>query len=235
MPNLLADIISPPKLWRFVPDVQENVGTSTDENFEVVFTDDNPPDETVTVDVTISEQYDREAEVTLNPVEKGIDVVDHRRIKPIAIRMSGIVSDSPNNLLDVLQGQTQGLIGGSEESRSQDAYRKLINIFEKPDPITVVTRLDTFVNMTVQSFSVKKNDSGLFLGFDCSLIELRFATTERVAVSVAPSVKHTAPKKPKVKKPVEVITAPTGSLLQKLNAIPNPVKAFTGFVSGLIP
>lgn len=198
--TLLADIIgSGPQL--FTMD-----GRPGSENFTVHEdgTDNKTVSNLLTVDVTISEQYDREAEVTRHPVERGIDVVDHRRMKPRMIKMSGVVSDSPS-LLEVLQGNTVGISADSafgSESRSQKAHRKLNTLFEQADVITVVTAREVYKNMVVASFSERKNDAGEYLGFDLVLEEIRFATTGFAEVSaVAPDVAPSAAKKPRARKP----------------------------------
>lgn len=188
----IADIIAPnPTLWTF------NAGGP--ESFDG--TESRLTDEIVTVDVTLTEEHGREAEVTDNPVERGIDVVDHRRIKPIQLKMSGIISDTPNDILEIINGATVDARLSGGEARSNTAYEKLKAIFLKQEPIIVVTALEFYENMTFTSFLVNKNTkTGRVLSFTATLRELRFATTEFVQTSTDPVVAPTAKKKPKAEK-----------------------------------
>lgn len=60
------------------------------------------------VDCSISEDYDFSAEVTDNPVEKGINVSDNINVKPLKISMSLIQSDTPIFLEDLIGGIAVG-------------------------------------------------------------------------------------------------------------------------------
>jgi hypothetical protein len=177
----LVDIISPPQLLKF--DARDP--TLRD---ETPFADSL----IVTVDVTLSEEYDYSFEVSTNPVERGIDIADHKRRRATVLRMSGVVSDSPNNVLDVLAGNTAGIIGFDGATRSQDAYKKLLEIANQAEPILVVSRLGEFDNMTFTSFQIRKDDAGHYLGFTAVLEEVRFAEP-LFGTFVAPAVEHTAP------------------------------------------
>src|SRR4051812_17004552 len=51
--------------------------------------------DTLEVDCTLSEAYAYEADVTDFEVEKGANVSDHRRTKPVEFSISGLISDTP--------------------------------------------------------------------------------------------------------------------------------------------
>lgn len=179
----LADIFAPPQRTTFDARDQEALAGGLDIKTDVV-----------TVDVTMSLEYEFGFEVSTNPVEEGIDITDHKRQKPIMIRLSGIVSDSPNDIFDVLAGNTGPTLSaigiGDATTRSQDAYKRLIQIAGRAEPILLITQHDTFRNMTVTSFVVKKDDAGRYLGFSAQLQEVRFAQPE--FGTFVPEVEHTA-------------------------------------------
>jgi hypothetical protein len=72
------------------------------------------------VDCSVSEQYEHTADITSNPVERGLDVNDHYNPRPVRITLEMVHSDSPikiSNLVSGLvtnAGQTIGanVIGG---------------------------------------------------------------------------------------------------------------------------
>lgn len=188
----ILDFIHPPRKWAFAEPAGAEDTTVT------------PANTILTVDVTVQEAIDRRADVTRHPVERGVDVVDHKRRRPIALRMSGVISDSPNDLLDVLNGNITGLIGSEidpslngNQRRSQEGYDTLVALYERVDPITVVTQREVFANMIISQLHVHKNDSGYYLGFDLELDALDFATTDIAGVEVASTVKPTHVKKSK--------------------------------------
>ena len=72
----------------------------------------------ILVDATLSDNVTLEAELTTNPVEKGIGVTDHVIIKPKKIEVEGIVSEAPIQLESAysekqLLGQLKDASGGA--------------------------------------------------------------------------------------------------------------------------
>lgn len=179
----IVDIIGTPQLYQF---------DSRDEAFanssEEKIIDATGLTEVISVDVTITEEYDFGFEIVTSPVERGIDITDHKRAKPRILRMSGIVSDSPDNLLDVLAGNVAPGIGTA--SRSQDAYQRLIRMAKRAEPIRIVTQLETIKSMTFSSFNVRKDDAGRYLAFSAMLEEVRFA--DPVFGTFTPEIEATA-------------------------------------------
>src|SRR3954470_5977684 len=51
--------------------------------------------DTLEVDCTLSETYAYEADVTEFEVEKGANISDHRRTKPVELTVAGLISDTP--------------------------------------------------------------------------------------------------------------------------------------------
>jgi hypothetical protein len=130
----------------------------------------------VMVDVSLSEDHVREAELTDSPVETGSDVTDHRRIRPAQLSIRGLVTDTPASMLaSIAAGPTPF------SSLSKDAYEKLRAQFEAHELVTVVTSLRVYDNMAWTSFRVHKSpETGKALEFDAALREVRFAVTATV-------------------------------------------------------
>lgn len=188
----ILDIFTPPTLWKFE--------SSTPNGDPTLPEGDDPDVDHITVDVTLRESHDRQAEVTEFPVEEGADITDHRRLKPIALSMNGVITDSPNDVLDVLAGNTTGLVGSTAEKKSDDAYKKLNTLFESKTTLLITTRLKIYKNMVMTSFRIQHDpNTGNCLSFTAEMREIRFASTQFVAIPVDPVVAHTAPPKAKAK------------------------------------
>jgi hypothetical protein len=87
--------------------------------FRTTLRDQDDKSDILLVDATIKITPEYESEPTELPVESGIDVTDHIRVKPIRITVQGIISETPINLRSQLAGLTTaagslagGLIGG---------------------------------------------------------------------------------------------------------------------------
>lgn len=67
------------------------------------------------VDATVSEVPTYEAEPTEHPIEDGSAITDHVKVKPITLKIDGIISETPLTLSAQLAGLTAaaGSVGGS--------------------------------------------------------------------------------------------------------------------------
>lgn len=93
----------------------------------------------------LSVGHERETEITSNPVETGAAISDHAYVKPATITMEIIMSDAHSSLVP---GQFTG-----SWSRSVDAWTTLKALQDNRIPMTVLTRLDIYKNMLIQSIS----------------------------------------------------------------------------------
>jgi hypothetical protein len=68
------------------------------------------------VDASVSETYSHEADMTDNPVEKGIDVTDHYSPRPVEITMKMMQSETPLGIQSLLAGAKAGIgqFGGKQ-------------------------------------------------------------------------------------------------------------------------
>lgn len=216
----LADIISSGPLKTAIAAQETQPGASVPIRAETI----------ITVDVTLTQDHQRSAEVTDSPVETGADVSDHRRVKPEVFKMRGIVSDiDPEaGILGGIAGAATSLV--SDSSRSRDAYLTLVDLFDSDQVFTIVTSLQVYPDMVFTDLSVHIDpQTGKAIDFEATVRTIRFASSEFVDAPTVKSVAHTAPKakKPAVKAPIPVEKA--GSLLLNLGSKASSFLGLTGF------
>lgn len=112
----------------------------------------------VFLDATISEGHNYNSRVTSYPVETGGIISDHIINEPETLTITGIVSDTPLNIL-------------TSFNRSVDAFNRLVRIHDLRERITVITGIKIYTNMVITSLQVPRNiNSGQSLTF---VIELQ--------------------------------------------------------------
>lgn len=146
------------------------------------------------LDLTEQEQHNLKSTVTKHPVEEGEDVADHVRRDPREVTLTGcIVSDTPIGA--IAQDPTRtGLDAGTKPSN--DAYKRLEDIWEAGEPVTVVTSLRQYKNMILDDLSVPKeakNAGGLV--FTAHFTHVRIVQNKRVTVAI-PNARGLGAKKP---------------------------------------
>jgi hypothetical protein len=127
----------------------------------------------VNVDAAMSQNHERNAEVTKHPVEKGADIADHIRPLPDGLNIHGIISTV--SVVDMGQEPTpnrhkkaQGILD------SASANRRLA---------TVHTGIKIYTNMAVKHIAYHKDPSnGTNLVFTIEFEEIKFATSQTVQV-----------------------------------------------------
>lgn len=125
------------------------------------------------IDVSISESHEFEAEVTDYPVESGANISDNIRSKPIVITMEGIVSNSP------LQPLADFRVPQNADPTTE-AYKMLIDVRDKREPVTIRTSLGTFTSMALQSLSIPRDGSlGDALRFTAKFQQIQTVTNKR--------------------------------------------------------
>ncbi len=84
------------------------------------------------LDCATSETPVFEADVTSHPVEKGSDVTDNMRVKPVRYTVEGIVSDTPIGVValepDRQGNATPSITGYQKLLQIQNAQKKLVQI-----------------------------------------------------------------------------------------------------------
>lgn len=110
------------------------------------------------VDVAISVEHDRSADVTEFPVEFGATITDHVRLRPRTLVISGFVTDTP---LD-----SSGLSLGAV--RSSATFHLLQAMYEARVPLIVLTPRQLYTDMIIERLHVPESKEGA-LRFECTL------------------------------------------------------------------
>lgn len=136
------------------------------------------------IDVALSEDHSFDSDVTDFPVERGGDITDNVRVKPIVVTLDGLISDAPLGDLVQLRQREGSFIGSAP---SNDAFAKLLEIRDARQPVTIETSLQVFKDMMLKSLSVPRDaKTGKALRFRATFQQIRFVTNvfQRVRVAV---------------------------------------------------
>ncbi len=125
-------------------------------------------------DAVFEETHEADLEVTDNPVETGIVVSDHAFMKPLRVKISAGVSDTP------LAAVTDDPFA-SDAGRSRRAFELLTELQKRAEPFAMQTGLKLYENMVCTSIrtSQDKDSSGALL-FTAELREVIIVNTETV-------------------------------------------------------
>lgn len=124
--------------------------------------------DSIDLDCSINESHAADSEVTQHPVEKGADITDHVRLKPLVVQMEGLVSDATFP---------------PQAGRWRDAYRKLMTLRDQAKPFTLVTALREYTDMVLVSLTFPRDiGSADSLKFSATLQQVVRATSQTVIV-----------------------------------------------------
>lgn len=127
-------------------------------------------------DAVLSANTEHSAAITSHPVQWGAHISDHMYINPVTITMDIGMSDA---MASMVGGQWSG-----RDTKSVSAYRKLVDLMEAREPITVWTRLGHYDSMVIESISVM-DDSTTLYGLRASVtmkqILMAYVATEKVS------------------------------------------------------
>jgi hypothetical protein len=159
------------------------------------------------IDAVISEERSTECEITEHPVEKGVSITDHARIRPKMITLDVVVSDTPVGGLAERRGMTiDGAftpgstpnvdISPDGDYIASDVARAWLEALQlKREPISVTSewvRADgskgykAYDNLMIQSISETISaETGDALTCKVSLKQVTFVTNNRTTVKVA--------------------------------------------------
>lgn len=139
----------------------------------------------IELDASIEETHVAENEVTQFPVESGVDITDHVRRQPYRVNIRGIVTDHP------LIAQLVGTAAAPVPSRSADAYGKALLMAAEAQLVTVVTTLNTYDDMVIESLEVPRDSTK---GHAVEMVlSLREVMTAQVATTAGTSDLGTKP------------------------------------------
>lgn len=105
-------------------------------------------------DAVFSVDTEHSLTVTQHPVQTGANISDHAFVNPIRMTMQIGVSDA-------MAYRVGADYGGDGGTKSVQAYRLLCKLQELRIPMQVVTRLNTYQNMLIESIDVSDDVSTL--------------------------------------------------------------------------
>lgn len=161
----------------------------------------------VEFDCLESENPELENEITDHPVERGADITDHVRPKPLSLQITGFVSNTPVNAqaqqriirsqgVDItttsVEDSPAGAVGYAENARDI-----LEGLRVSADLLTIVTPSRVYSNMVIQKLAYPRDArTGDAMRFNMSFKEIRFAENQRSIQVLA--------KEPKAKKKTDI-------------------------------
>ena len=141
-------------------------------------------------DATLESIHTRISEITSSPIERGGDVVDHKRRLPIAYRFTSIIlTDDPDPLLT--NERSNVLRVGADPAtlppglalnptRATDVYRALLAIDEGDLVVTVYTDIEVLEEMMIEGIESTVLGNGDALQIIGNMRQVQFATAEVV-------------------------------------------------------
>lgn len=105
-------------------------------------------------DAVFSVDTEHSLTITQHPVQTGANISDHAFVNPIRMTMQVGVSDC-------MAYRSGADYGGDGGTKSVQAYRLLCKLQELRTPMQVVTRLNTYQNMLIESIEVNDDVSTL--------------------------------------------------------------------------
>jgi hypothetical protein len=165
-------------------------------------------------DAVFEETHEADLEVTDNPVETGVVVSDHAFMKPLRVKISAGVSDTP---LAVVTDDPFV----SDAGRSRRAFELLTELQKRAEPFDLQTGLKLYENMVCTSIrtSQDKDSSGALL-FTAELREVIIVYTQVVTYpprKPGATKRQAGPKKDKGEQQGKEVTNPAEkkSLIKK--------------------
>ena len=149
----------------------------------------------LTLDAALSVSHQKTSEVTEFEVEKGSNITDHIRPKPVSVTVNGIVSNTPigtlqsERVLQLTGFEFRSTVDGANATENpgyvQSAYLELKRIFEAQELVKLVTELETYENMAMRSLDIPRDvQTGDCIRFSAQFQQVRLisnlTTTETV-------------------------------------------------------
>jgi len=128
------------------------------------------------VDVSVTQSHDLTIDLTDFPVERGVNITDHKRRKPDTVKVEGFISNAPARKVEDL--------GVGYYRRGKDAYDFIRNLAESAGLVTITTKLRTYSNMALASLSTPVTAAqGDGLTFTATFKEIRVVENKTVIVT----------------------------------------------------
>lgn len=132
-------------------------------------------------DAFLKAEHTTSLTITDHPVETGAAISDHAYVNPAQLVMDV-------GMTDVAQDIVSGQFGGGW-SRSVTAYRLLVQLQQSRIPFQVLTRLNLYSNMLVETISAPDDNTTRYgLKATVTMKEIFVATVQTVKISARPQV-----------------------------------------------
>ena len=132
------------------------------------------------IDAAVTEDHAYDNEVTDFPVEKGADITDHVRPKPLRITMEGFISGTPIGNVASHATRQGGLLP------VDNGLAKLIGLRDNPEPVTVTTSLATYQSMILSTLSIPREPGEAYqIHFKATFVQVIIITNNRTTVRTA--------------------------------------------------
>lgn len=169
-----------------------------------LFTKQAPTIAGYSFDAILEDSLEASVEWTTYPVETGVNVNDHRIIRPVSWTLTGAVSNNPlkvqltdfiggglsnltnNPYVATVAGLAAGFLSGSDETRASTTLEFLLSLMVEGSPFDVDAGDIQLKNMAISRIGRTKdasNETGLI--FVADLVEI--ITLDRIPVSGQPS------------------------------------------------
>ena len=139
---------------------------------------------TIEIDAVLNENHQYDADITENPVEDGTIFSDNVVLQPIRLEMTCRVTDASPSLLNLRSPGT-----------ADDAFKSLVALQRSREVFDVVTGINVYSNMMLQSLSIPRESSdGRSLRFNAVLKEILIVGDEAETNRdrIAEDVQHSA-------------------------------------------
>lgn len=150
----------------------------------------------ITFDAVPSETHSMEGELTEYPIETSADhetadvVNDHFLKRPRNLSYEAVITNSPMILGPAVIGQMiAGAVQGKDvlKKPAQTAYETLRDLWDSKTPVDIVTGIETYTNMMIESIGVPRTaEDGDSLKFSIKMKRFNFTETQTIPIAANP-------------------------------------------------
>jgi hypothetical protein len=145
------------------------------------------------LDSCLTEVITLSSTITEHPIETKEAISDHIFKNPLKVKIEGYITDSPikifgiletplqNNSVDKIINSINSFLPFQKSAKpSVQAYQLLTNLYENRQLLNVVTKLNVFKDMAIESISFNNDvNTGQRLEFSAELVQVRFASIKK--------------------------------------------------------
>lgn len=145
------------------------------------------------LDAALTEVITLSSTITEHPIETKEAISDHIFKNPLKVKIEGYITDSPikifgiletplqNNSVDKIINSINSFLPFQKSAKpSVQAYQLLTSLYENRALLNIVTKLNVFKDMAIESISFNNDvNTGQRLEFSAELVQVRFATVRK--------------------------------------------------------